>query len=135
MKKLVYFFIFTSLSIQGSAQLKPKMYFTDTSSSEIRIAKDPVVLKFNGRYLMYYSKQRFHNTKDGMQGWNIGIAESKDLYNWKKIADINPEANYEQRGLCAPGAMVKDGKMHLFYQTYGNGPKDAICHAWSSDGI
>ncbi|MEJ2884426.1 family 43 glycosylhydrolase [Pedobacter sp. GR22-6] len=135
MKKLVYFFIFTSLSIQGSAQLKPKMYFTDTSSSEIRIAKDPVVLKFNGRYLMYYSKQRFQNTKDGMQGWNIGIAESKDLYNWKKIAEINPEANYEQRGLCAPGAMVKDGKVHLFYQTYGNGPKDAICHAWSSDGI
>ncbi len=25
--------------------------------------------------------------------------------------------------------------MHLFYQTYGNGPKDAICHAWSADGV
>ncbi len=111
------------------------MYFTDTSSNEIKIAKDPVVLKFKGRYLMYYSKQRFQNTKDGMQGWNIGIAESKDLYNWKKIAEINPEASYEQKGLCAPGAMIKDGQVHLFYQTYGNGPKDAICHAWSSDGI
>jgi predicted GH43/DUF377 family glycosyl hydrolase len=30
---------------------------------------------------------------------------------------------------------VRDGKVHLFYQTYGNGPKDAICHAWSQDGL
>ena len=28
-----------------------------------------------------------------------------------------------------------DGKVHLFYQTYGNGKKDAICHAISDDGI
>ena len=28
-----------------------------------------------------------------------------------------------------------DGKVHLFYQTYGNGKNDAICHAISSDGI
>jgi beta-1,2-mannobiose phosphorylase / 1,2-beta-oligomannan phosphorylase len=70
-----------------------------------------------------------------MQGWNIGVAESNDLYQWRKIAEINPQADYERRGLCAPGAIVREGKIHLFYQTYGNGPKDAICHAWSSDGV
>ena len=26
-------------------------------------------------------------------------------------------------------------KIHLFYQTYGNGKNDAICHAVSTDGI
>jgi len=25
--------------------------------------------------------------------------------------------------------------VHLFYQTYGNGRNDAICHAWSDDGL
>jgi hypothetical protein len=25
--------------------------------------------------------------------------------------------------------------VHLFYQTYGNGPRDAICHAVSEDGL
>jgi predicted GH43/DUF377 family glycosyl hydrolase len=30
---------------------------------------------------------------------------------------------------------VLGGKIHLFYQTYGNGPKDAICHAVSTDGL
>lgn len=120
-------------SIYTRAQQKPKMYFTDTSSN-IQVAKDPVVVKFGGRYLMYYSK-KLMQVADGMLGWNIGIAESKDLYNWNKIGEIKAEAAYEQKGLCAPGALVKDGKVHLFYQTYGNGPKDAICHAWSTDGI
>jgi hypothetical protein len=30
---------------------------------------------------------------------------------------------------------VLDGQVHLFYQTYGNGPRDAICHAVSGDGL
>lgn len=122
-------------SLHALAQDKPKMYYTDTSSNGIRIAKDPVVVKFKGLYWMYYSKQTFQNTTDGMLGWNIGIAQSKDLYHWKKIGEIKPEAAYEHKGLCAPGATVRDGKIHLFYQTYGNGPKDAICHAWSTNGI
>lgn len=135
MKKLRWLLFLGILSLKVSAQNYPKMYYTDTSSTGIMIAKDPVVVKFKGRYLMYYSKQVFQNTKDGMLGWNIGIAQSDDLYHWQKIAEIKPQADYEQRGLCAPGAIVKDGKVHLFYQTYGNGPKDAICHAWSSDGL
>lgn len=70
-----------------------------------------------------------------MDGWAIGIAASSNLHDWKKIGEINPAADYEKKGLCAPGAIIKDGKVHLFYQTYGNGPKDAICHAVSGDGI
>jgi hypothetical protein len=31
--------------------------------------------------------------------------------------------------------LVIGEKIHLFYQTYGNGKRDAICHAFSSDGI
>ncbi len=31
--------------------------------------------------------------------------------------------------------MVIDGKVHLFYQTYGNQSHDAICHAVSDDGV
>ncbi|MBE9583480.1 family 43 glycosylhydrolase [Mucilaginibacter sp. JRF] len=135
MKQLILILFLATISLNVSAQSKPKMYFTDTSGNDIFIAKDPVVVKFKGRYLMYYSKQMFQNKNDGMQGWNIGIAESSDLYNWKKIAEIKPQAAYEQRGLCAPGAILRGGKVHLFYQTYGNGPKDALCHAWSADGV
>jgi predicted GH43/DUF377 family glycosyl hydrolase len=114
----------------------PRMMFGDTTRIGVPFAKDPHIIKFNGRYLMYYS---ILGKNDGTSwtGWGIGVAESKDLYDWTKIGEINPlkNADYEQKGICAPSAIVIKGKVHLFYQTYGNGAKDAICHATSPDGI
>jgi predicted GH43/DUF377 family glycosyl hydrolase len=52
-----------------------------------------------------------------------------------KVGEILPAAAHEEHGICAPGAFVSGERVHLFYQTYGNGPEDAICHATSSDGI
>ncbi len=107
---------------------RPRMYYTDDSYEKL-FAKDPDVVRFQDRYLMYYSINR------GKDGIAVGIAESNDLTNWKKVGEILPEGEYERNGLAAPAAMVRDGKVHLFYQTYGNGRNDAICHAFSEDGI
>lgn len=131
---LLLFFALFLLSACSQPEDKVMM-FGDTSRTGIPFSKDPHVVNFNGRYLMYYS---IPPLKDNPQsGWNIGIAESKNLIDWQKVGEITPApgAEYEKNGLCAPGALVRDGKVHLFYQTYGNGPKDAICHAVSSDGI
>ena len=108
-----------------------KMMFGDTSQGGAPFAKDPSVVKFKGQYFLYYSVP----THGGMQGWRIGIATSQDLINWKKITTMKPAHPSEKNGFCAPGAIVLNGKVHLFYQTYGNREKDAICHAWSDDGI
>lgn len=118
-----------------TAQAQERMLFGDTTRVGVPYAKDPHVVKFKGRYLMYYSippKQW-----KGMEGWNIGIAESRDLVHWTRVGEITPQAGeaYESKGLCAPCALVRKGKVHLFYQTYGNGQRDAICHAVSSDGL
>ena len=107
---------------------KPRMYYSDSSYGR-HFAKDPDVVRFKGKYFMYYSMHR------GKKGIVIGIAESDDLESWKKAGEILPGAEYERKGLAAPAALVRDGKVHLFYQTYGNGRNDAICHAVSSDGI
>ena len=107
---------------------KPRMYYSDSSYGR-HFAKDPDVVRFKGKYFMYYSLHR------GKKGIVIGIAESDDLESWKKAGEILPGAEYERKGLAAPAALVRDGKVHLFYQTYGNGRNDAICHAVSSDGI
>lgn len=111
------------------------MMFGDTSRTGVPFSKDPHVVNFDGRYLMYYSIPPQKGVEDS--GWNIGIAESSDLTSWEKVGEITPApgADYEKKGLCAPGALVRDGKVHLFYQTYGNRENDAICHAVSSDGI
>ncbi len=116
----------------------PAMYFGDASRKGVPFSKDPSVVGFGGRHLMYFSLPPYSGDRrpeGGPKGWGIGIAESRDLVRWEKVAEMGPEQPCEANGLCAPGARVIGGKVHLFYQTYGNGPKDAICHAVSADGI
>lgn len=110
------------------------MLYSDASRRGRPFAKDPAVVHFGGTYLLYYSVPPFGDGRAG-DGWAIGIARSADLDAWEKIGEILPEQGPERNGLCAPGAIVLDGTVHLFYQTYGNGPKDAICHAVSADGV
>jgi predicted GH43/DUF377 family glycosyl hydrolase len=109
------------------------MMFTDTDRGR-PMAKDPAVVKYRDSYYMYYSMAPDVDP-EGASGWGIGIAASGDLVEWRKIGEVPQEQECERNGICAPGAVVLDGRVHLFYQTYGNGPKDAICHAVSEDGI
>jgi predicted GH43/DUF377 family glycosyl hydrolase len=116
---------------------KKQMMFGDTTRTGVPFSKDPHVVWFGGRYLMYYSVPAY-TAKDGTKhGWGVAIAESSDLFSWSRIGEVNrdPEAVYESKGSAAPCALVIGDKVHLFYQTYGNGRDDAICHAWSTDGI
>lgn len=108
------------------------MYFADSSCGR-PFSKDPAVISFRGRYWMYYSRPPVGD--DPTIGWSIGIAQSRDLENWDVVGAILPQGGCEQKGICAPGAIVLDGVIHLFYQTYGNWKNDAICHATSRDGL
>ena len=118
----------------------PAMHWADTSrklnaeGQAIPYSKDPCVVKFGDRYLMYFSLPPNDREKTDY-GWIIGIAESRDLVHWKRIAELPPMQQCDAKGLCAPCARVWDGKVHLFYQTYGNGKNDAICYAGSEDGV
>ncbi len=113
------------------------MIYADSSRTGFPYSKDPHVIYLKDRYLMYFSIPPHTNPKmaKSIKGWGIGIAESFDLKRWRKIGELTPESPCEANGLCAPGAIIRDGIVHLFYQTYGNFSKDAICHAWSKDGI
>ena len=111
---------------------RPKMMFADTASGK-PYSKDPAVVKFQGRYWLYYSLPPYKGKPT--KGWSIGIACSDNLVDWKKVGELKNEGEVERNGFCAPGAIVLDSKVHLFYQSYGNGKKDGLCHAWSKDGI
>ena len=93
-------------------------------------AKDPAVVSFKGRYYLYHSALDRSCNK-----LHINIAVSDDLENWTLTADFPTDLECEKNGVGAPGAIVLDGKVHLFYQTYGNLERDALCHAYSEDGI
>ena len=118
----------------GNAGPPPRMFFGDATRHGRPFAKDPSVLRLGERYLMYYSVAPSTN-KSLPKGWAIGIAESRDLVGWKKIGEILPEQDCERNGLVNGKAILLGGKIHLFYNTYGNGKNDALCHASSEDGL
>jgi predicted GH43/DUF377 family glycosyl hydrolase len=112
----------------------PALQWADPSRNGRPFSKDPSVVKFGGRYLLYYSMPPSTN-RALPAGWAIGIAESHDLLHWQKAGELLPAQDCDRQGLCAPAAIQLGGKIHLFYQTYGNGTNDAICHATSDDGL
>jgi predicted GH43/DUF377 family glycosyl hydrolase len=108
--------------------------WADASRSGRPFSKDPAVLKLGERYLLYYSEGPSRDPQ-APPGWAIGIAESSDLRGWHRIGEVLPEQDCERHGLVNGNAMVLDGQVHLFYNTYGNGAGDALCHAVSTDGL
>lgn len=106
------------------------MLFTDAQRSNF--AKDPAVVRYHGTYFLYYT---FLYSDQADQKIGVGIARSADLEHWEKAGELALEHPYEQKGIGAPAAIVLDGRIHLFYQTYGNWRGDALCHAVSEDGL
>ncbi len=134
---IILFVVFSSEAQKQRSRPKPVMMYGDTVRLGVPFSKDPHVIRFGGRYLIYYSVPAYTDKKGERHGWWIGIAESRNLADWKRIGEVNadPAATYEAKGMAAPCALVVGMKVHLFYQIYGNDRKDAICHAWSTDGI
>lgn len=121
-----------------AALKQPQMKWADTTRLGRPFSKDPSVIRFGNRYLMYFSLPAFAKElapTNAPHGWSIGIAQSTNLLDWVKVGELWPAQACDKNGLCAAGARVLNGQVHLFYQTYGNFPKDAICHAVSADGI
>ena len=90
-------------------------------------------MKLKGRYWLYYSLPPYAGKPT--RGWSIGIANSTNLVDWQPVGQLPSGGPAESNGFCAPGAIVLGDRVHLFYQTYGNARRDAICHAWSDDGV
>ena len=84
------------------------MLFTNTDC--LCFAKDPAVVRYRSRYWLYYSL-RHENGRFG-----IGIAESADMEHWTPCGEIEQDALCETNGIAAPGAIVLNDKIHLFYQ-------------------
>jgi hypothetical protein len=83
----VFVLIIVFYNQEVTAQPINKMMFGDTSRRGIPYSKDPHVIHFQGRYLMYYSIPPSRDKSAAVKGWGIGIAESSDLVNWNRIYD------------------------------------------------
>ena len=126
-------------ALPAFSQGPPLVYYSEASHLGRPFVKDPSVVRFKDQYFMYVSLPPRPSAAPGgsaeQSGWSIGIAVSRDLVHWSSAGEITGTEEVERQGIAAPGARVINGRVHLFYQTYGHGPKDAICHAVSDDGI
>lgn len=135
MKRILCLLILCCCFAVANAQA-PRMMYGDADRTGRPFSKDPYVINYGGRYLMYYTIPS--KKGDPTIGTSVGIAESRDLTHWQKVGEITAASMHdsENKGLAAPGFLVRDGVIHMFYQNY---PKDgslcAICHATSTDGI
>ena len=108
------------------------MLFTDSKGTRKNFAKDPAVVRLGELYFLYYS---VYEACEGGERFTVGIASSPDMESWEIRGTLPITQDCERNGIAAPGAYLENGKIHLFYQTYGNKRHDSICHAVSSDGI
>ncbi len=111
------------------------MLYSDSHGTKEGFAKDPAVLRLGDTYYLYHSSFIAGKTPEEKDRLIIGIATSKDMEHWTFVDFVPLEQECEERGIGAPAAYLENGIVHLFYQTYGNREKDAICHATSTDGI
>ena len=106
-------------SCNGTPDIKGEeeiMMFADSTRTGAPMSKDPHVICFKDRFLLYYSMPPAKNPKDDdITGWTIGIAASTDLTHWEKVGEVRPEplSELEQKGFCAPCARVIDGKVSI----------------------
>lgn len=91
-------------------------------------AKDPAVVKFKGKYYLYFSA-----IKDGKL--SVGIAVGNDFESFEFTDYLLPTTPAETKEVGAPAAIVIGDKVHLYYQSYGNWENDKIMHAVSEDGV
>lgn len=120
-----------AFSQEKSHSLNGEMMYADFTRRDKPFSKNPFVIRFKGRYLMYSSVL----PQKGRDSREIEITESKDLIIWENVGYLTVKEEYEKNGISAPCVLIIKDKVHIFYQTYGNGKKDAICHAISNDGI
>ena len=111
------------------------MLYSDHHGILEGFAKDPAVIRMGDTYYLYHSSWIAGETPDSKKRLTVGIAISSDMEHWDFVCFIPLEQECEKKGIGAPAAYVENGIVHLFYQTYGNHEKDAICHATSTDGI
>jgi predicted GH43/DUF377 family glycosyl hydrolase len=135
---MVGLLMLTASALRAEPPSTPAMMYGDSDRLGRPFAKDPSVIRFDNRYLLYYSMAAYSKQlapPGAPKGWAIGVAESTDLVHWKKIGEILPRQPCERNGIVNGRAILLDGKLHLFYNTYGNFAKDALCHAVSADGL
>ena len=136
-------------------EMPSTMLYGDTSRNGPKrpFAKDPTVIRHDGKYFMYYSVRNYdkaHFRKGGdpnlLKSWWGAVAVSTNLVDWTRIGDIEIAGGRFTSAAVAPCVKKIDGKIHMFHQAHYQADKKGkewyctsknakIWHATSEDGV
>ena len=88
MMRILLLCIFLLSTILSPARKQDFMFYKDTDRKGVPFAKDPVVVRFHGKYMMYYSVPPFKNQKMGLEASRVKVLPSV-LHAWH-IASLRP---------------------------------------------
>lgn len=76
------------------------MLFTEKNGTRKNFAKDPAVVKFGGRYFLYYSS--YYKGVAGKEVLGIGIAASEDLDHFEAVSTVPLRSNAKRTVSARP---------------------------------
>jgi predicted GH43/DUF377 family glycosyl hydrolase len=112
-----------------------------------RAVETPSVIFFNGKYHMFYTG--YPTNLNDSSSYKIGHAVSSNGISWTRDANFllaptnpsgDPNFDFNQYVVGEPGAVVFNGKIHLYFSALGvnqaaNGTLQVIGLTTSSDGV
>ena len=104
-----------------------------TTSAGQPFSKDPAVVKFKGKYWLYYSIPPYEGKPT--IGWTIGVATSDNLVDWTKAGELRNTGRQRRRDSQHRAQSCSRVRSICFIKPMAMANKDAICHAWSDDGF
>ena len=110
--------LLVSVCAAGEEQARPRVCFADTVSGR-PFSKDPALVIVSRPVPALL----FNAALQGPNSPGLGHRHRREpgLVDWQKAGELPSDRRRVAEGFCAPGAIVLGGKVHLFYQTYGNG--------------
>ena len=91
---------------------------------------------FDGYYHVFYQHAPDHEVP-WKQPMHWGHARTNDFLHWEELpVALTPDTEYDGNGCWSGTAIVKDGKLYLFYASIrGEEKEQTVSVAWSEDGI
>lgn len=89
---------------------------------------------FNGEYHIFYQYQPYAEWPRNAMTW--GHATTKDFLHFKELAPaLVNDMPYDQNGVWSGTAIEHEGRLYAFYASVSAENRQAICVAYSDDGV
>ena len=107
-------------SFDGLNWLRTGKYIIEPETSD-ECQSTPTIVQIKDLYYCYFCYRRMFDFKERENSYRIGLATSKDLFNWERQEDdfLISESGWDSEMICYPHVFEMDDNFYMIYN--GNG--------------